>query len=60
MLRSRPYFYPRYFLGDVSATDYEEDGLVRPDPDNTPMRPTTRCGHRHDPDGPVHDNKTRR
>ena len=60
MLRSRPYVYPRYFLNDVSATDYEEGGLVHPEPDDTLMRPTARCGHRHDPDGPVHDNKTRR
>ena len=60
MLRSRPYVYPRYFLNDVSATDYEEDGLEQPEPDNTLMRPSTRCCYRLDPDGPVHDNKTRR
>ena len=59
-LRSRPYDYPRYFLNDESATDYEEDGLEHPEPDNALIRPSTRCGHRTDPDGPVHDNKTRR
>ena len=41
----------------MSATDYEEDGLEHPEPDNTLIRPSTRCGHRLDPDGPVYDNK---
>ena len=57
---SRPYDNPRYFLNDVSATDYEEGALEHPEPYNTPIRPSTRCGHRLDPDVPVHDNKTRR